>query len=192
MEQIVENVKTRLYWSKVELRRNLARKAKTGQQSVLAAHWFDKPYFLNQWWEKTDIKQKPTLLLTAWIGSRAPNFVWHYSLWLPFFEEVGFVSLYFGKVRTKLEDKPKEPIRLYRGCHKDKARCMSWTPDPSYAKAYKDRSYNDREDDGSNKIYTTLASPDAILAKIETGRDYVHKAYLVNPDKLGEIEEYKD
>lgn len=172
-----------MHWNKIEKARKRAREATTAVDAVTAAPYFDKQYHLGKWWDRLNEQAKKELLLYTW-SNKGDSILYSYDWWLPYFNEVGFIS------NTDIE-KPKKPVTLYRSAELYFSHGMSWTDSIEVARAYLDHNYGLF---GERIIFQITVEPDNLLAILDgnivgyKSGDIVAKGaeYVVNHRKLPE------
>ncbi|MRX56727.1 hypothetical protein GJU41_22550 [Bacillus idriensis] len=174
-----------LYWKRVNNQREKCLDSKDPEYAILNAPYFDKQYHLQKWWEDLNDYDKKRFLIHVWFNKADGN-LYGFDWWLPYFEEVGFIS-------NIDETLPTEPITLYRGIEPLFMKGMSWTPQIEMARHFSE-SVSLMED---KKLFKTEVDPEYILAILEENAvgykgELITKGieYVVNHQKLGKIEEF--
>lgn len=178
----------RMFFKDVSKRRRLCEESDDPFYATEECYFFDKQYFLEKWWDKLQFWEKKELLTQVW-NSVIINVVYDLDWWLPYFEEVGFIS-------NVGASRPDDNVVLYRAAEEEFKKYMSWTDDLETAKNIRDIKPPITSE---VRIYKTIVKPESVLgifegnflSSDEGGLEYGFKAveYIVNHNELSEIKE---
>ncbi|MBN6890035.1 hypothetical protein ACUXCC_005547 [Cytobacillus horneckiae] len=178
------NIQERLYWKRLNNEREKCLASTDPEYAILRAPYFDKQLFLEKWWDKLNIEEKEKYLLHVW-GNKGGGNLYGYDWWLPYFNEVGFL--------TNIDESlPTKPVTLYRGVVPFFSNGMSWTSQIDLARHFA----NSFSIMGEKKLYKTEVDPEDILGIVQGDVvNYNGKVekngleYVINHRKLRMIEE---
>lgn len=114
-----EPIKEAFHWRKIRQKRQRSLESNDPDYAIKNAIFFDKQYLLQKWWETFNKAEKRYYLIYVWCRKGDGN-LYGFDWWLPFFEELGFVS-------NRNELRPADPMILYRASEPIFSKGMSWT-----------------------------------------------------------------